>query len=493
MIARLPSYIKSAGMIVRNSIRLKLIFGVAFVHLVLMTVFVLDLVSRQKDFLIEEANRRAVNHAVLIADTASSWVIADDLIGMEEVLRSSAASGNLRYAMIVDRSGRVLAHTTQEWIGKYLRDTVSLTAINGPKMAKLIANDENSIYAAAPVIVDEHLIGWSLLALDTTATTAHLSYVTRAGVLYTLIAIIVGTLFAIFLARSILRQLSLMLSSVDFMGRNVLDKLVPIISADEVGRVAVALNNAMISLKTSRLEFENEMSERKKAEQDIRQLSRRLINTTEEERKRIAQDLHDEFGQALTGIQFGLKALEQELPDSALELKAKCHEMADSVERMGDSIDRVASDLRPAALDHLGLVPAVRSYLKDLSQRGLDLKIGFHAAGFRNRVHPAIELVCYRVIQEGLTNIIKHAQATKAEIQLTISHPNVILMISDNGRGFSESAISETSSTGTGGVGLSGMKERVASLDGKFEFRSKNNSGSVIRVELPVKMVDADA
>lgn len=468
--------------IVRNSVRLKLILGVAIVHLALMTAFIVDLVDRQQEFLIQEASRRAVNHAALIADTSSSWVIADDLVGMEEVLRSSAASGNLRYAMIVDTVGRVLSHTNPAMIGRYLLDDVSASTINGERKPRLIASDSNTIYAASPIMADQHLIGWSFLGLDTTATNVHLEYVTRTGLLYTVVAILIGTILAIFLARSFLRQLSLLLVGVDHMAQNRLDKPVPVIRADEVGKVTVALNAAMKSLDEGRVKLESEMSERRKAEEDIRHLSRRLIGTIEDERKRIAQDLHDEFGQALTALQFGLKALESDIPKGARD---RCHELAISVERMGSNVDRIASDLRPAILDHLGLIPAVRSYIDELSQRAINLKIDLQVAGFKRRVDPSIELVCYRVIQEGVTNIIRHAHATHASIQLTMSHPKVILVVKDDGQGFNSMGGGATLGADGRGVGLSGMRERVVSVGGTFEIRSTKTGGTMIRAELP--------
>ena len=206
----------------RRSLRLKLIAGVALVHLILMTILVADLVQRQKSFLLSELAQRAINHARVIAVTASSWVVADDLVGMEEVLTSSAEGGDLRYAMIVDPKGRVLAHTERDKIGEYLRDETSLAVLSGEQKPRLIASDSRTLYAAAPVSVEHRLIGWSLLALDKTATNAYLSYVTRTGIYYTLAAILAGTVFAIFLARSILHQLSLLLQGVDRLANDQL-------------------------------------------------------------------------------------------------------------------------------------------------------------------------------------------------------------------------------------------------------------------------------
>ena len=476
----------------RRSLRLKLIAGVALVHLILMTILVADLVQRQKSFLLSELAQRAINHARVIAVTASSWVVADDLVGMEEVLTSSAEGGDLRYAMIVDPKGRVLAHTERDKIGEYLRDETSLAVLSGEQKPRLIASDSRTLYAAAPVSVEHRLIGWSLLALDKTATNAYLSYVTRTGIYYTLAAILAGTVFAIFLARSILHQLSLLLQGVDRLANDQLDQPVPIVSHDEVGRVSFALNDAARSLRESRARLQQEMSEREKAEQDFRSLSRRQIGMIEEERKRIAQDLHDEFGQALTGVQFGLMSLQRELPAGGVPLREKCDQLATLVGQMGNSIDTIASDLRPAALDHLGLVPALESFLSELSRRGFGLKTELEAVGFNRRLDPEVELACYRIIQESLTNIAKHAKATRAEIRLTVSYPNVILTIRDDGQGFGLQEAPDNEQVSPHRLGILGMRERAAAVGGSFEIRSGGASGSLIRVELPVKLKAGD-
>jgi signal transduction histidine kinase len=406
---------------------------------------------------------------------------------MEEVLSSSAEGGDLRYAMIVDPNGRVLANTERDKIGKYLRDETSVAALAGEQKPHLIASDSSTLYAAAPVSVKGRLIGWSLLALDKSTTNAYLDYVTRTGIFYTLAAIFAGTVFAVFLAKSILNQLRLLLQGVDRLAKDQLDQPVPIVSHDEVGRVSLALNDAARSLQESRARVQQEMSVRQKAEQDFRSLSHRQIGVIEEERKRIAQDLHDEFGQALTSVQFGLTSLQREIPAGAAPLKARCDQLAALVEQMGNSIDTIASDLRPAALDHIVLVPAVESYLSELARRGFGLKTEFQAVGFSRRLDPEVELACYRIIQEGLTNIAKHAKATRAEIRLVVSHPNVILTIRDDGQGVGLQEVAGNAQVSPHRLGILGMRERAASVGGTFEIRLGSAGGGIVRVELPVK------
>ena len=231
-----------------SSIRRKLVVGVAFVHLILMTIFIFDLVNRQRDFLWDELTQRTLHHAEVLAISSSLWVLSDDLAGMEEVIEGSSRGSGVRYAMLVEPSGRILAHTNRQKIGLYITDKTSVEALSGKPVARVYHQDENTIDAMAPIIVADHLVGWSILAVGKAATTAHLAYVTRTGILYTLAAIAIGTLFALLLSRSILGQLRHLLAGVDNLQKNILDDPVAVVSNDEVGRVAKAFNRGLGSV-----------------------------------------------------------------------------------------------------------------------------------------------------------------------------------------------------------------------------------------------------
>lgn len=468
------------------SIRRKLILGVAFVHLLLMTIFVLDLVQRQREFLLSELTHRTLHHALVLAVASSAWVLSDDLVGMEEVLESGVRGGGARHAMIVDPQGRVLAHTDRSRIGQYLADTASREALAGEQAPRVFQENESTLHAIAPIVVANRLIGWSLLVVDKSATSAHLAYVTRTGIAYTLAAIAIGTLFAMLLSRSILRQLRHVLKGVDRLQHDLLDQPVAIVSRDEVGRVAEAFNRALASLAESRERLNREVEERTRAEEAIRLLSRRQVVAIEEERKRIARDLHDELGQVLSGMQFCLRSMQGETTRGRAAASELCRRLSTEVEQMGVSIHRIANNLRPATLDHLGLLPAIEAFVAEqVPAMDASLKVNIETAGFRRRLPAEAEMVAYRIIQEGLTNVIKHARARQVDLQLTVNHPRLIIAIRDDGIGIPCEARLNGSSSVEGGIGLLGMQERAASIGGKLELRPRRGGGSTLRAELP--------
>ncbi|MCA1906177.1 MAG: hypothetical protein LDL11_06265, partial [Desulfarculus sp.] len=156
---------------------------------------------------------------------------------------------------------------------------------------------------------------------------------------------------------------------------------------------------------------------------------------------------------------------------------------------LADDIRQISSDLRPDMLDHLGLVSAMEWYVKEFQKRWPDLEVEFSAVGFavKPRLDPRLEIVLYRLLQEGLNNVAKHSRAKRVSVQLTYSHPRVILMLKDDGVGFVAGAASNLTAPLKGGIGLIGMRERVASVGGRLDIRSAPGKGVVIRADLPVE------
>jgi PAS domain S-box-containing protein len=260
--------------------------------------------------------------------------------------------------------------------------------------------------------------------------------------------------------------------------------------------VEMALRKSTLELQELNRTLETRVQERTEelaqANESLRHLSSRLLSVQEDERRRIARDLHDECGKNLTALRFALEKFGKAMP-----VKLSAGETFDEIMRLigqlGDDIRNIASDLRPDTLDHLGLIPTLEWYVKNLSSRVPETQIDFQAGGFKKRLHPETEIVLYRVIQEGLTNVLKHAEAKEVKIMLTYSHPKVILTMRDDGKGFEEKLALSPSGIGRRGIGLLGIRERVSSLGGKVKILSGRGKGTLIRVELPAVKRRRDA
>ena len=226
-----------------------------------------------------------------------------------------------------------------------------------------------------------------------------------------------------------------------------------------------------------------DISQSKRAEEEIRHLSQKIIEAGEKERKKVAADLHDEFGQSLTSLHFDLEALQRSLPT---ELKKKCNSLITRVEKLADVVRKTTSYLRPDLLDHLGLIPALQWYINEFQERQPGIKIEFEARGFKKRLNAEIETVLYRICQECLANVKKHAQASLVNIMLTYSYPLVIFIIKDNGSGYKQSVGCLPKNTKSRGIGLLSMRERVTFLRGNIDIASALGKGTTIRIELPL-------
>ncbi len=234
-----------------------------------------------------------------------------------------------------------------------------------------------------------------------------------------------------------------------------------------------------IELAEANDKLQKEIHDRKRAEREIRHLSSKLISGIEENRKNLARDLHDEFGQTLAALHMDLETLHKSLPDNLTDQRKKTEDLIARIEELGDSIRNLSSELRPDLLDDLGLVPALKWYITEFSGKRPEIKVEFQSAGVRRRFSPEIELVIYRIFQEGINNIVKHAKARRVEVTLTYSHPKLIFVLKDDGVGFERSR-------STDGIGLLGMRERVISVRGGLHIQSARSKGTTIRVEIPV-------
>ena len=223
----------------------------------------------------------------------------------------------------------------------------------------------------------------------------------------------------------------------------------------------------------------------RESEERLRYLSSQLITAQEEERKGISLELHDEMGQTLTAIGLNLESIGKELtPEHAAMIKDKLAETISLVEHASDHVRDLSLDLRPSMLDDLGLLPTLRWYVNSYEKR-TETPVIFEALNLEERLAPEVEIVLYRIVQESLNNIRKHAQAKKVKIRLEQKKKKIGVLIEDDGIGFhSDRAVSET--TLVKGIGLLGMQERVRLLGGSLKIRSREGQGTSIFVELPL-------
>jgi signal transduction histidine kinase len=309
--------------------------------------------------------------------------------------------------------------------------------------------------------------------------------------------IFVALLFAGGVARSVTKPVRTLTDAAKRITNGDLDGQIPTLGEDEVGILAQSLDRMRQTLKASlqtiaegKRGLEAKVQERTRALEDLYrdvqkkeeirgELLKKVIGV-QEERKRVARELHDETSQNLATL---LLSIETALGSGPDELKKKLMHMKAMAGLTLDSIHRLILDLRPSVLDDLGLTSAIR-WVAETRLEPLGIDLSFAVTGQERRLKPEIETTLFRIGQESITNIARHAEASSVAIALEFGQGCVCLQLEDNGRGF------EFDESSNGSFGLLGMKERAALLDGVLTIDSQPGSGTRLTVTIPVANVE---
>ncbi len=238
------------------------------------------------------------------------------------------------------------------------------------------------------------------------------------------------------------------------------------------------------ALKKSERYASQLLAESLQLQKQLRHLSHQVLQAQEEERKRISRELHDEIAQILTAINLHLAVLKKEAAPNGKDLKRKIAHTQRLVEKSVNIVHQFAGQLRPAALDDLGLIPALHSYVKDFAKRtGLSVHFTSFTRGWTELLDSDKRTVLYRVAQEALTNVAKHAQASLVKVSIRKRRGVIRMEVQDNGKSFEVRGV--LSAKRNKGLGLLGMRERVEMVGGRFAVESSPGKGTTIRAEIP--------
>jgi len=214
----------------------------------------------------------------------------------------------------------------------------------------------------------------------------------------------------------------------------------------------------------------------------LRELSHRLMNVQEIERRQIAHDLHDEIGQSLTAMKLGLREANRVLePSPSCALLKESLTILDQVIRQ---VRNLALDLRPSLLDELGLVPALKWYIKRQGERA-GWETEYSPVIMDNHIPAEVKITCFRIVQEALTNVARYAEATHVQVSLKRQNDHLVLVIEDNGKGFNVEQAKTRARSGFS-IGLLGMEERARLVGGELTITSSPKSGTQLTASLPL-------
>ena len=215
---------------------------------------------------------------------------------------------------------------------------------------------------------------------------------------------------------------------------------------------------------------------------EIRRLSHRLLTTSENERRQLASNLHDEFGQILTGLQFEIQLMKQDVGSDPETVRTQCDWISQQLTGLSEQVRNISKTLRPTMLDNAGLAATLRWLIKTVSSHQPQLRFQLQIP--ECRLPAQLETVLYRLCQEAINNICKHSRARQVSIDLNLSQEWVTLNVTDDGCGFDLPVVEKCA--GEAGLGLIGMRERAAACGGKLQILTRPDEGCKVCAQIPL-------
>jgi signal transduction histidine kinase len=313
------------------------------------------------------------------------------------------------------------------------------------------------------------------------------------------VAVVIAAALIWGFTQQVLNRIQRLAAVAEKFGTGDLEAEVPPMQQDEIGKLGQSFETMRRQLKQSLDEisrWNQELEQRVKGrtvelERLYQQLHRKdeergsllgkIITAQEEERRRIAREIHDDISQTLTGLVMSIGSIEANMTSNPAAAKKGLESLRQATGEAVENARRLIRDLRPSLLDDLGLVPAISWYVENyLDAAGV--KAELQTSGLDKGLSPMIQIVLFRIVQEAITNIVKHAQAKTAHIYLQFAPSAIAGSIEDDGVGFNANALHIENRQG---IGLLGMEERIELLKGKLTIGSKPGKGTRIHFEIP--------
>ncbi len=472
-----------------QSLRFKIVIGLVALLTVTMTILFTIQYFQHREKMIRNLQENVSPHLTqMVNDVLKSSMLSKNKGEMKYILEVASQYPDVKKIFILNRVGRIITSIDDKEIGRIieLRDptcqvchhgttkALNKTVIYSSLQGEKIFRNVNPIYNRKECFSchkpEEKITGVLVTDFTLNNIEKQLRAELKENILLLFFAISISTLvIGIALNQLVINKLQHFVEAASLFGRGDFGKTISFKSDDEIKRLADSFN-LMAKTLTEKMRVEREY------------LSQ-IIEAQENERRRISRELHDEIGQALTAIKFNLDMMDKELPQTLLTVRGRLGDAKSLSNQTLTAMRQLSMDLRPTMLDELGLIPTLRWYIQNFSNR-LNIASQFQAVGFEEKLPPQIETAFYRIVQEALNNISKHAGANRVEIFFEHRDSTICASITDNGRGFDLDRVYHPASPGRG-FGIIGMQERVSLLGGKMDIQSSPGRGTRIHIKVP--------
>jgi len=422
------------------------------------------------DALSSELETLAVSVARDLASRSTDLILVNNVYALYDLVQETQRNyPDIRYILILDTNNQALVHTFGNGLPGGLIE--SNIPIKDERFSSFTFNSAEGRVLDLAVPIFEGRAGVARVGFSEISIQRTVNLVTAQLLLATLLVSTIGIIASIFLTWVLTRPILLLANAAQAVGQGNFDHHVERWANDEIGEMSEAFNNMVADLRLA-------SEERGERERLRTELVERVISAQEDERKRIARDLHDQTSQALVSLIVQVKLVE-----SAATKKERAEALSILREQMRSTLNdvrRMAFALRPGVLDDLGLTQSIQ-WFADQCRQNNDIKISSVIDAACDQLSPHAATAVYRVAQEALSNVVKHSQATEVWVKLKNISDSFLLEIEDNGIGFDPNQISGAGA----GLGLFGMQERIQLLGGSFSIASAPGKSTRVSALIP--------
>lgn len=490
--------------LITQSLRLKVSLGILLPLLLILGLLTIWEYRRLENVMLNNLSLLASQAGQVIEDNLRQQMVISDFSAVQKLLDSIGETGDFRRVYLMDTSGKVIFSPQSKDEGLRLNNqapdcqachqlpaadrqtSVVVTTASGERVFRSMNPIENSPECSTCHDPSQRLIGLLLIDIPTTSLEASLTHSLRQNLLWWgVIILVVLVIVNLALHFLVLRRLKNFDTGIQSLGSGQLPPQINDTQPDEIGSLAQAFNIMAHQIETRQAE-NLALADHLRRQSDQRgELLGRLIRAQEDERKRIARELHDDLGQALSGAALQIESISKFLSTEQDHAKTQLARAKELVSYAIQEMYNLILALRPSILDDLGLALAVRNYAEQtLGAAGISYELD--ASGLTERLPTEVETSLYRAFQEAINNIVRHAQATHVTICLTKADQTFTGEISDNGQGFDPGAI-QLNGADPRGLGLLGMRERITQCGGQMQTISSPGKGTHIIIQVPLQ------
>ena len=476
-----------------KGLRFKIILGLIGLLTFTMTIlFIVQYFHHRKKMIYNLQENISPHLTQMVNDVLKSSMLSKNKDEMKYILEAVRQYPDVKNIFILNRTGRIVMSINDKDMGRIIdiRDptcqvchhgttkALNKTVIYSSRQGEKIFRNVNPIHNRKECFSCHHRGEKIAGVLVTDFTLSNIENQLQAefkeNILLLFLAIGISTfVIGIALNQLVIKKLQHFMEAASLFGRGDFKRTISFKSDDEIKRLADSFNlMAKALMEKMRLE---------------RKYLSQIIEAQENERRRISRELHDEIGQALYAIKLNLEMVDKDLPHTTPAIRGRLGEAKSLSSQTLTAMRQLSLNLRPTMLDDLGLIPTLRWYIQNFSSR-LGIYSNFETMGFEEKLSPQIETAFYRIVQEALNNIAKHAQADRVEISLVKRDSRIYASIQDNGKGFDLDRVLHPESPERG-FGIVGIQERISLLGGQMDIQTRPGFGTLIHFEIPYENV----